>query len=317
MKIFLDGFNGDFTGYVFLGRLVSEMQKLGVTFQYVPQNADVILYMQKNNFCNTNSSLPKAFRPIHIHMTNYGKSKQLNDARIGLIRKSDLVIWQCEWLKNKYKILAGCEPKKNESIIYNAIDISPYKNYPEVVCQTEKMVISLCAWAKKGINRPRKRFDETVSVAYDYVNSHKNTTFYIIGENNGTRLKHDRIKIIGKLFFDQIVPYLKRANAMLNLSYFDNCPNSVVEALAFGVPVVLNDETGATELIGENGGIVVNIDRKITKFQEKREPSKIVNDKVVGALEKILFGWPKFEKPQLNINFCAKKYKEEIEKICR
>ena len=83
MKICLDGFTPDtISRFVFLNRLMPAMEKLGCTFQYDTTNADVILFTRKNRFINRKSSLPKVYRPVHIHIVGDPVSKEKNEKAI-------------------------------------------------------------------------------------------------------------------------------------------------------------------------------------------------------------------------------------------
>jgi len=69
------------------------------------------------------------------------------------------------------------------------------------------------------------------------------------------------VKYLGTLTHEQVASYLKVACASIHLCWFDACPNSVVEAIAAGVPVICNNTGGTPELVRPSGGFVCNVDK--------------------------------------------------------
>lgn len=55
----------------------------------------------------------------------------------------------------------------------------------------------------------------------------------------------------GKRPCDALAPMLRGCDLMLNLSYWDACPNVVIEAMACGLPVVGVNHGGLAELVGD------------------------------------------------------------------
>lgn len=69
------------------------------------------------------------------------------------------------------------------------------------------------------------------------------------------------IHVIGHIPPTEIAPWYRTADICLFFSWLDNCPNTVVESLGCGVPVISTNQGGTRELIEKtNGGIVVKAD---------------------------------------------------------
>ena len=62
-------------------------------------------------------------------------------------------------------------------------------------------------------------------------------------------LGHPKVRNLGVLNQSQLAMYLKRSDAAMHLCWLDACPNSVVEALCAGVPVLTNNVGGSHELL--------------------------------------------------------------------
>lgn len=67
----------------------------------------------------------------------------------------------------------------------------------------------------------------------------------------------DRIKVVGPVPNSDLPAYLSEADVMIHPRLGDWCPNTVIESMACGVPVVCGSWGGAAELVGD-GGIVVS-----------------------------------------------------------
>lgn len=59
----------------------------------------------------------------------------------------------------------------------------------------------------------------------------------------------EHVHFVGRLDADQIVDFYQSADAMLNPTTVDNMPNSVLEALASGVPVITTDVGGIPYIV--------------------------------------------------------------------
>jgi glycosyltransferase involved in cell wall biosynthesis len=59
-------------------------------------------------------------------------------------------------------------------------------------------------------------------------------------------------------FVPDVARWLRRADVLIFLSWFEGNPNAVVEAVAHGTPVVLSDIKAHRELVDERSGILVD-----------------------------------------------------------
>jgi glycosyltransferase involved in cell wall biosynthesis len=100
----------------------------------------------------------------------------------------------------------------------------------------------------------------------------------------------DRVYLIGHVSSDDLPAWYRSADLFLFLSWLDYCPNTVVEALACGLPVVCTNQGGTRELVEmTGGGIVVEADAPYA-FQplELYRPPQPDSDAVLrGVLEAV------------------------------
>ncbi len=78
----------------------------------------------------------------------------------------------------------------------------------------------------------------------------------------------------GKQPPDELPPFYRSCDVMLNLSYWDTCPNVVIEAMACGLPVVGVKFGGVAELVA-NGGTLIDEDIPFTVL-DHMNPGRMV-----------------------------------------
>jgi len=88
----------------------------------------------------------------------------------------------------------------------------------------------------------------------------------------GVKEKED-YTFLGKRPYTELGNIYRACDLMLNLSYWDTCPNVVIEALACGLPIVGVNHGGVAELIGD-GGVLVNEDIGMT-YHDHLDPLRM------------------------------------------
>ena len=69
------------------------------------------------------------------------------------------------------------------------------------------------------------------------------------------------VQFVGHTPHDELPEFYRTADVCLFLSWLDNCPNTVVEALACGLPVLCSNQGGTRELVElTQGGVVAEAD---------------------------------------------------------
>lgn len=83
--------------------------------------------------------------------------------------------------------------------------------------------------------------------------------------NWSRKIKNHRVDIRGTLTHKEIVEIYKNADYLLHPAINDPCPNSIIEALHFGLPVIYSDNEGSShELVRGNGTVIDENDLKKT-----------------------------------------------------
>jgi glycosyltransferase involved in cell wall biosynthesis len=73
--------------------------------------------------------------------------------------------------------------------------------------------------------------------------------------------RRDRVEFLGAYTQDQAPAIYQRADVLLHTKYNDPCPTVVIEALSSGLPVAYSASGGVPELVGDDAGVGVRVER--------------------------------------------------------
>ena len=117
-----------------------------------------------------------------------------------------------------------------------------------------------------------------------------------------------RIICTGSIKLRDIYKYYKAANAIIHVSRLDACPNTVVEALSFGKPVVCNNAGGTPEIVA-NDGIIATIDPPDSYKTFAMHNADAINvDVLSDAIREVIKRDWHISRPDLNMDICAQQY---------
>jgi len=144
----------------------------------------------------------------------------------------------------------------------------------------------------------------------------KNSVLVMIGTiNNSDRVKANNVVYTGKISPDQTYAYYKAADAMIHIARLDACPNTVIEALSFGKPVICNNAGGAPELVGKDGEIA-RIDPPDNYKQFPMKNPENINVKILAkAIRKCASKEWNINRPEFDMSYCAKQYYDFFLKV--
>lgn len=190
---------------------------------------------------------------------------------------------------NQYKAMGVHE--KNIDIIPNGIDLSKYGNLPirgefrnkYGLSSNDIMILYLGRLHKlKGIDLLVEAFADLVKVL-------DNVRLVIVGPDSGflSVLKaqiedlklSDVVLLTGPLYESEKLAAYVDADLYVLPSVYEAFPVTVLEAFACGVPVVVTDRCGISDIIGSNGGYVIGYNKNqlcdaITKIISDNELQK-------------------------------------------
>jgi glycosyltransferase involved in cell wall biosynthesis len=232
----------------------------------------------------------------------------------------DGVVFQSEISKKMYDFIIG-KPVKKFQIIKNGIPVNIFKpisssnksaGYPKIVITANFRVHKRLHEAIRLTNFLKKKYPKiqlNIIGELDYL-----TTELIKEMNLDSCIFHGKIKstLLPQIYAD--------ADLGLSLCFFDACPNSVVEMIGCGLPVLTNKESGASELIKEESLIISeNIKFEYLPLYDFNWLPKINLEKWAEKIEFILDNKTSLKEKmlkrvdeELDIRIVAKKYAEFI-----
>ena len=188
--------------------------------------------------------------------------KEVMDKMKESVSSANGVIFQSEFSKSAYATYVDGNSCKNSLVINNGATINSEKvTYRNSLGIPDKTII-LCSsnW------RYHKRLSSIVQVV-SILNKHTSKFHLVVlGSGANRYLPTDKSWITwhGNITPHLLYRYYKSADVYLHLAYIDNCPNTLVEAIANGLPVVTSNLGGAKELVfNASAGIVADCDNSI------------------------------------------------------
>lgn len=223
-------------------------------------------------------------------------------------------------LSNFYKKIDG-----HYVIINNGVDVEVFSEYGsnkrrELGIKDDELVFLTSAkW------RYHKRLNDIINIFIEFEkNSRRVCHLIILGKDIFIGLiKHPRIHNIGVVTPMDLPFWYRTGDIFLFLSWLDNCPNSVIEAIACGLPVICTNQGGTHELIEmTKGGLVCEVDPEFNfKPVDLNNPPKPDYDKILHAIDKILANYDKYrqniDRTIINIDNVAERYVRFIEEEYR
>lgn len=307
MKIFIDGGARNS-----VKRMFGIWKKMGHTVTKKSNDADVQLSSIK---IKKRSGLPIVLRLDGIY---YDKSTGFNK-RNKLIsishRDADAVIYQSYFSKTMCERYLLKRKSNVFEIIHNGINTSDWISFNK---HDGINIVSCSKW------RRHKRLQETVKLFCEYLHYFPNAKLHIIGPMmRGSRIiKHKNIIYYGKIKYDRMRKIYSKMDMFIHLSKKDSCPNSVVESIGAGIPVITTNACGgSTEMCQlTKDCIICNGDSNSTKpcfpYRDKYNVLPIVLKKnLIKAMCDISNDHRRVKLPdELNIKTTAERYINIMEK---
>ena len=305
MKILMKDQSGAHTGKgFFLQRLEKSFIKLGHTIVHSPKDTHEI-YLDAINF-KLKTAAPKVLRLDGVYFCKNRPYKAPNKVLKKSIKKADGVVWQSAFTQKQAHKVLKIVPKK-EAVIWNGADPDEF-NVEPAKSKYPKNMLLVAKWLTSKYERPHKRLKQMIKISEELCRRDPDLCVWIAGEHKRNPT-HERIISLGKVSQPVLRSYYKLCDVMLNLCSHDSCPNTVVEALVAGVPVVSSFGGGTSELV-EGYGVVLPLDPPWKYGIIKSDkPPKIVNiDMVYDTVQKLLAEKVRVKADHLYIDTIAQKY---------
>lgn len=189
----------------------------------------------------------KFLYPIH----NFGMRYVLRNV-------ADYIVYQSNYSKLMCDKYLG-QPRCGWSVIYNGVDVQEFNSEgPRYRYDQKHVLISASVFRRREQIVPMLR-------AINYVYQDMKDVLLILAGSLTPKMAKiynqykDRpfIKHIGNIANNELPLYERGANVFIFSTPNPFCPNSVLEALACGLPIAAYDTGAMKELVGEDAGILV------------------------------------------------------------
>ncbi|MHA2120015.1 MAG: glycosyltransferase family 4 protein [Promethearchaeota archaeon] len=241
------------------------------------------------------------------------KNRSLQEA----LKQADGVVYQSEFAKNMCDKFLG-EADCPSAVIFNGSNPLYYKEMTPIKESYRHVFLAFSKW------RPHKRLRDIIK---SFLLAEIPDSILIVAgslDRSGIDRK-DALKYFSRFntrwigMVDQsiLASYLKIARASIHLCWFDACPNSVVEAIVAGVPVITNNTGGTFEIVGPSGGYVLYLDEPYDfKPVDLYNPPPIDRQRVVEAMWDCIEEPPIINCEHVDIKNIADQYINFIKKVC-
>jgi glycosyltransferase involved in cell wall biosynthesis len=303
MKIFIAQRSSNDRGSSnFIDQLSRQLEEMG--HQIVDRKPDISL-------CTVTLNNPhKCPAVLRVDGIYYDREREgMNRAIKTSMDRANAVIYQSSFSKKMIKQMIGLS-KCHSAVIHNGIDRSVYASLQKQK-QSDHTFISCAHW------RINKRPKEIARAFLDA--NITGSTLHIVGEVPKDMIIRDpKILYRGALGRREVLQAFKDADYMIHICHIDSCPNSVVEALGAGLPVVCNNISGTPEIVGTSG-IVADIDPEFDfRFVKDMNSLPRVNmAKLTEAIRQITTANIVVDRPDLDIRTTAKEYVRVFESVTR
>lgn len=277
--------------HIFAKRLTDELISQGLTYSPDALNQLTLINGQKH---------PEKYNILRLDGLNFKKDDPENQSIFKSYKSFDHIIFQGEFCRSQYEASTGIE--KDHSIIRNGVPDSFFENHsPAFESDLSKVLIASASW------RRHKRIEEVIEAFKSP--KLKDVMLVVLGGYSGPDLPN--VCYFPKIKPEDLPNFYQSADAMVHLSWLDWCPNTVVEGLASGLPVLCSHNGGTKELV-QDDGIVLKLeeDYKEGTYLDLYNPPKIDIEIIVNGVLKIV-GMPKIKiREDLKISNVALKYRE-------
>lgn len=196
----------------------------------------------------------------------HGNWRAKNAEMAQAYHSADHVFWQSEFCRRAAERFLG-EREKPGEILYNAVDTGRFR--PAANTASNKVFTFLITGkidthlfyrieaSLRGLAEARKQgLPAQISIA-GWLSPQARTRCLELADSLGIA---NWVSLSGPFTQDQAPAVYGSADAYVLLTHNDACPNSVIEALSCGLPILCSDSGGTPELVGEAAGIALPVE---------------------------------------------------------
>ena len=178
------------------------------------------------------------------------------------------VIYQSQFSKYWWEKTFGVA-QKPDAIIYNGIDLDTY--IPKDIAGPENFVriITVEGHLKNGLELGLFNVARVVN----FINKKKRVEWAVAGETpdhvrrEAEKIYQGKIAWLGIISRDEVRAAVQNSHIFFSAEMNPACPNSVIEALACGLPILGFDNGALREMVGSQAGVILPYAGDVWKLQ--------------------------------------------------
>lgn len=211
--------------------------------------------------------------PIRLYNTMEDRRDSITNAANKYI--ADATVYQSEWSK-KANLEMGLEPNSFEAVIINGVDAAVFnRTGRKAFSEKGRTKIIASSWSANM----NKGFE-----AYKYLDDTLDFSKYEMIFVGNSPVQFQNIKSIEPKDSKGLAEILKQQDIYITASKKDPCSNSLIEALACGLPAVCYNDGGHPEILNDAGFLFEHkeeipelLDRVVKNYDELQKKIQIHN----------------------------------------
>lgn len=241
----------------FLKALRAALQRQGSSAGDAAE-ADAVLFNSHHDVAGVLDARRSNPGAVFIHrvdgpMRLYNDPSDPRDALVARANRlfADATVFQSEWSKRANEDL-GFRPAGPVAVIGNAADASIFtRERSRPPLSGPKVRLIAIGWS---VN-PNKGFD-----VYEYLDAHLDFHRFEMVLVGNTPLAFRNVRHVPPCPSAELARHLKESDIFVSASRFESCPNSLIEALACGLPAITRGQSSQPEVLNGAGELFYEAD---------------------------------------------------------
>ena len=227
----------------------------------VADEADVVIFNSYNHYRDILRLRKHYPNKLFIHRVDgpckiYNNNRDTRDDRVYRLNSivADATVFQSDYCRTMSKEMGG--PECNyEIVIHNACN--PNLFYPEPEKKSSLSGRKIMLIASSFSSNINKGFD-----TYKWLDEHLDFTRYEMAIVGNSPYEFSNIKHLDPMPSAELAEVLRKSDIYISASVYEACSNSLLEAMACGLPVLVRDSSSNPELVNK-GGLLFKKDEEI------------------------------------------------------
>ena len=213
------------------------------------------------------------------------------------IKNAHGVVFQSEFCRKCYSAFMGGIKTRN-TVIMNGVDFQEVRSIVPENLPYYPGLVSNAKW------RPTKR---PGCICRGFLQADIPHHLYMVGDPPDKLIKNDKVHWLGKKSTKDSIAITKACSHAIHLAKLDPCPNSVIEQVACGLPVLHTNNGGTPDIVRKHG---ICIECDDWDYKPMQGVSKISPEVVAAGLEQLVTMDLYSPPPDLDIRHAARQYYE-------